>query len=430
MSTPVHKVPPELLSEIFILAVAPLREFGDGESLHFVVRVLCGICRSWRVIARGTPVLWARIEIDSLNSAHDPLLDLQLQLSRTHPLTIYAPRETLYGDVARWQVLEGIPDEVFPHVEELELEWHSHFLATMHTRDFSSLTTALVTILHEYRYDALDFLGKAHALRELLLSFEYPCPSNDEHGQLPTDPTSFVPRMPDFPCLTLLSLDIPNDLPVYAIVPLLAKYTPSLRHIQMYSSETVVWPEKSPTTIHEMPALRSVALHMYTHRLLAHITAPALDFVLLYSGRHCEGDPTESLLDLVRRSKPPIRSFELQGVMYRPSEALVHCLEQTDGLRHLILDDVHWEAGDVPRTIALLKRLVCDHDRPPILPQLRSLSVRFKRNPQPSVVLEVRELLSLVRRSRTKARICAERAVVPLTEFQTNVDEWLEGNMA
>ncbi|KAI4520528.1 hypothetical protein K525DRAFT_203466 [Schizophyllum commune Loenen D] len=412
MSAPVHKLPPELLSEIFILAVVSLREFGDGESLHFVVRVLCGICRPCHVVARGTPVLWARIEIDSLNSAHDPLLDLQLQLSRTHPLTIYAPRETLYGDVARWQVLEGIPDEVFPHVEELELEWHSYFLATMHTRDFSSLTTALVTILHEYRYDALDFLGKAHALRRLLLSFEYPCPPNDEHGQLPTDPTSFVPRMPDFPCLTLLSLDIPNDLPVYAIVPLLAKYAPSLRHIQMYSSETVVWPEKSPTTIHEMPALLSVALHMYTHRLLAHITAPALDFVLLYSDRHCEGDPTESLLDL--------------DVMYRPYDALVRCLEQMNGLQCLFLEDVIWEAGAVPRTMAVLERLVCDEDRRPILPELRSLSVQFRAGPQTSLLPEIRALLSSVRRSRKKACVCAGQAVVPLARFLTNADELLK----
>ncbi|KAL1658429.1 hypothetical protein GGF50DRAFT_120867 [Schizophyllum commune] len=179
-----------------------------------------------------------------------------------------------------------------------------------------------------------------------------------------------------------------------------------------------------------MPALRSVALHMYTHRLLAHITAPALDSVFLYSDMHCEGDPTESLLDLVRRSKPPIRSFELQDVMHRPSEALVYCLKQMDGLRHLILDDVLWEAGEVPRTMAVLKRLVCDEDRRPILPKLRSLSVQFRTGPQTSLLSEIRALLSSVRRSRREACICAGQAVVPLAEFQTNAGELLEGDMA
>ena len=114
---------------------------------------------------------------------------------------------------------------------------------------------------------------------------------------------TFVFGLPDFLCLAFLCLDISNDIPICVIAPLLAKYTSLFRHIEMYSNEAVIWPEKGPTTIHnsKTPALRSVELHMYTHGLLAHITAPALDCVLLYSDKHCEGDPMESLLDLVRR---------------------------------------------------------------------------------------------------------------------------------
>ena len=43
--------------------------------------------------------------------------------------------------------------------------------------------------------------------------------------------------------------------------------------------------------------------------------------------------------------------------MYRPFDALVLCLEQKDGLQRLIMSDVHWEAGEVPRTMAVLERL-------------------------------------------------------------------------
>ena len=43
--------------------------------------------------------------------------------------------------------------------------------------------------------------------------------------------------------------------------------------------------------------------------------------------------------------------------MYRPSDALILCLEQMDGLQRLTLGDVHWEAGEVPRTMAVLERL-------------------------------------------------------------------------
>ena len=121
------------------------------------------------------PILWARITIDYLNDAHDPLLDLQLQLSRNHLLARHGLRESLYSDLAQWKALEGMSDVVFLHLEELELEWHSYFLATMRTRDFSSLTTAVVAILHNYTSDALDFfLGKDSALRRLDLSFDYP----------------------------------------------------------------------------------------------------------------------------------------------------------------------------------------------------------------------------------------------------------------
>ncbi|KAF8341033.1 hypothetical protein F5887DRAFT_1284140 [Amanita rubescens] len=148
---PIHSIPSEVLSEIFILASLTDREFFERPYFYDNERrtlILCAVCSSWRFLAFSTPRLWNRISISVSHVKEDQAkrkaADLVQWISRSRslPLTLHvsgrfsnpsygavpdAPIISVINDhAARWQTL------YFEHFDPSETSllfrnngWHS-----------------------------------------------------------------------------------------------------------------------------------------------------------------------------------------------------------------------------------------------------------------------------------------------------------------
>ncbi|TRM57828.1 hypothetical protein BD626DRAFT_464481 [Schizophyllum amplum] len=403
---PVHRLFPELLSEVFMHAIQNSRP-----CTKFAVRVLCSVCTTWRATARDTPSLWTSIDLEFTDRINDHILYLQLELSRQLSLKVLGWR--LYPSrLAAEQrvVFDGLSDADASRVEEIEVAGDGDLLSLLRLRKLPTLQVATVEVLDYCAPNALGFLASAPVLRSLSMLIVYQCVDNDVISGFP------VPTLPTFPCVTRLQLFIANDFPVSAFFPALSKLAPSLRDLKIIAGEVAGWDETKPAIPCEMPVLRTVELQHYSHILLTYITAPALKDVTLHGdGLHPgEQDPTESLLDLLSRSRPSLRSFSLDDAMQGSADTLLKCIDRMEGLQRLSMEDnEYYGMADSPRMVTVLKELVCDENRPPILPELRSLSVHFQRG-HPRMHPDIAAPLSQVRLSRKVPRVCAGRVVVAM----------------
>ena len=115
---PIHSLPPEILSQIFILtlhidfaAVAELHETPRHSERHLQIfnpLVLCAVCSSWRSLAFATPRLWRRVFIHiPLNlkkgQAEKQTASLIQWIERAHslPLALHISCDYDLDDIAR-----------------------------------------------------------------------------------------------------------------------------------------------------------------------------------------------------------------------------------------------------------------------------------------------------------------------------------------
>ncbi|KAL0576537.1 hypothetical protein V5O48_005429 [Marasmius crinis-equi] len=97
--TPFFRLPPEILTEIFIFAV-DRNKFGRGkDSLSEAVH-LASVCRLWREVALATPVIWAILSVEVELPFSLERLELHLRRSRGVLLTVEmdftTPQKDLY----------------------------------------------------------------------------------------------------------------------------------------------------------------------------------------------------------------------------------------------------------------------------------------------------------------------------------------------
>lgn len=290
-------------------------------------------------------------------------------------------------------------------------------LSRLPARQFSRLRLADVSIINNYNPHALDFLNYAPALRDLTISLLYDCTDDEVLHGFP------IPRSPMFPHLTHLYLCFYNFFPISAFIETISRYAPSLREIATETSINAGWEETRPSAIFEMPALRTANLNYYTHRLLAYITAPVLDSVTFHTHIYSDTDPTDSLLEFLSRSpKPSLRTVSLTDPLRGTADTLERCLERMEGMCELRVRDIGYDATSAPRVVAMLRLLVCEEDKAPVLPELKVFSLEVSDANAPFIDSEIKPPLSLMRWSRRETRICAGCTVVALEKFETNVD--------
>ncbi|KAJ7618161.1 hypothetical protein DFH06DRAFT_1144984 [Mycena polygramma] len=160
--SPLRRVPPELLCEIFVLTLS-----GDGTA-ETPPWYLGQICRSWRFSALAYPSLWSSITIPNSRHSMLPLVQTQLRRSANALLTVHwsrniresgpidpHSRDAVLAECSRWGALrlavEGSIDD---------LEWlqpvAGHLTAL---RKFTLTTCAAPNIP--------DIFGQASSLREV-----------------------------------------------------------------------------------------------------------------------------------------------------------------------------------------------------------------------------------------------------------------------
>ena len=136
---PIHSLPPEILSQIFILtlhidftAVAELYETPRHSERHLQIfnpLVLCEVCSSWRSLAFATPRLWRRVFIHiPLNSkkgqAEKCTAGLIQWIERAHslPLALHISCDYDLDDIARKPSFLSVVNDYATRWESLYLQ--------------------------------------------------------------------------------------------------------------------------------------------------------------------------------------------------------------------------------------------------------------------------------------------------------------------
>ncbi|KAJ7036626.1 hypothetical protein C8F04DRAFT_474856 [Mycena alexandri] len=128
--SPLRRIPPEILAEIFLWTLPPpgRRGFGTTESPW----ILTHVSRRWRAVAISSPALWSALSISFLDNDYPsyPLPMIETQLVRAHNLKIH-----FYGS----QTYDSQPQtEIFPRLTAHASRWEELSLG---------LTSALVPLL-------------------------------------------------------------------------------------------------------------------------------------------------------------------------------------------------------------------------------------------------------------------------------------------
>ncbi|KAL1734159.1 hypothetical protein EV714DRAFT_281279 [Schizophyllum commune] len=299
---PVHRLPPELLSEVFTHAARNLR-WPQTPSLFALT--LCSVCATWRVTARSTPLLWRDIYLNRCmaGNAGNPFLRLHMQLSRQRPLCISSVR----CEVALVEFLSTLPEPDAARLQELVLSENGNTLSKIQARPLPALSRAVITIHDTCPPDAFNVLVNANSLKDLTITYYAECTDEELENGLA------FPRLnntSEFACLTRVNLLLLGDLPIRALFPTFAKFAPTLRELEIGVNSFTDLEDTAPHTINDMPRLRHASLGYHAHAFLAHINAPELDTLRLSNTFHSESSIAFSLPDFLRRSGCPMRSLE------------------------------------------------------------------------------------------------------------------------
>ncbi|KAJ7045143.1 hypothetical protein C8F04DRAFT_989778 [Mycena alexandri] len=112
--SPIRRIPPEILTHIFLLSAPSLEEFKHVPWYDLVERspwTLGRICRRWRAVALASPALWSTIIIHGqydFEPCSLPMLEAQLIRSGAHPLEIFFDYEHSVYDSTADMALEAL----------------------------------------------------------------------------------------------------------------------------------------------------------------------------------------------------------------------------------------------------------------------------------------------------------------------------------
>ncbi|KAL1756824.1 hypothetical protein FB107DRAFT_210482 [Schizophyllum commune] len=367
LCAPVHRLFPELLSEIFVYATksASRAWFSHTSQLAMACK-LASIIAVWRRVARGTPLLWTFL-VAQRGRQWDTYLDQIIPLTGVRPLIAYCP-STMTTELfvtqpathaRRWRVATlyspvraMAPAETRVEASNLE-ELTVHSSGCAHPADREVMDFLAMPRLRSLRLHLTNQFGVGQAL-----SF-----------RMPTRLTSLM-----------LSVWLPGIIS-FDVVGLLGQCGSTLQHLFVVlgnHAENIGW--SMPLS---MPALKSLSLRQDGCILLMYINAPTIKQLTLE-------DPQAFFVELLTRfmeNNNPSTShlthlviIDMPELGAEDTRMLRQCLGRLDRL-----EELHITHSPIP--LDLVRYLILCEDTQPALPNLRTLYLESLPTPEHTAAL-------------------------------------------
>ncbi|KAK7042294.1 hypothetical protein R3P38DRAFT_2889578 [Favolaschia claudopus] len=337
--SPIRRIPPEILSEIFswTSSFERIGTFGAHE-VAMPPWDLTHVCRAWRAVARGDSELWSRIRISTRASTSPTLpsypieaLEAQLSLSHTASLGV------------EFLVHSTNSEAALPLLETLVLHCDRWKLFTFKSLDMSLIPSLVHIHGRLNRLESLTIIGD-----DLNDAFNWPSEYTDMFSVAPrlrevrlsdSSMRSFSPRI-SFPCenVTHLRLYCLSDW----FYQTLCK-TPSLVECEILACDV---PNLSVPVV-EIPSLRRLtALTVQKAPLTSFIRAPNLDFLSL-SGI------IDNVPAFIQDSRCRLTTLRLADIYHGP-DTILNLLQCTPTLSNLAITLFDFTATAVEIILAAL----------------------------------------------------------------------------
>ncbi|KAI4526901.1 hypothetical protein K525DRAFT_264665 [Schizophyllum commune Loenen D] len=331
---PVWRLPPELLSDIFL----HYKALHDDRSAcaHFMAR-LAHVCFVWREVARDTPALWTHFTSKRCSRMPEVVNADLVALSRTAPITVHHD-----CDDPEDRVLLRLLDQLQPHAAR----WGSLKLSGR-VRTFAQLPLVALPALREVSltfYDTwpsavefdevLLFLEEAPRLERLAVSSDSITWDEDEE-----EDEFMTFQVPQFNRLTHLSVNLPHArLSKDDFMLGLAPFTDSLVSMSLHA-DLFVPPAHLDHTAEPtpFPALRTLDLSQTAGDILPFIIAPSLDELSLTEAEAIPFVSLAAFAALPGNAIASLRKATLTAIRPWDYDAVYQCLERMDGLQELYL---------------------------------------------------------------------------------------------
>ncbi|KAJ7151813.1 hypothetical protein C8R43DRAFT_483258 [Mycena crocata] len=345
--SPIRRLPPEILGEIFSFAVDASFHFGDisevsGPASNHAPWLLTRVCRHWAAVALAAPTLWSMVflDLDGLEERGAvPMTKLCLQRSGTVPLTVKIVYE-------RDDDLEFDSNLVFDTVIGASERWRSADLnvrlplllqlATIHGH-LSALTTLTISLdltLDDLQVDPRfrDSFAIAPNLRSLCAVFW-----DDSH-------LCRAPFSLSWDQLTRLSTTATSNTEV---LTLLEKLPAIVECKFQYETTNAISP--APGLI-RLPYLRSLTLQLEEEffsatqppnaypSLLAFLETPRLERLTTHNT--ADVDAVHGLL-MRSACAPSMRALQFHSLARPPHDAILHLAGSLPALETLEIGDLN-----------------------------------------------------------------------------------------
>ncbi|KAJ6526462.1 hypothetical protein B0H19DRAFT_1197470 [Mycena capillaripes] len=328
--SPIHRIPAEILAEIFVFCVQNSRHRYDAEdgcwypNYSYSVddppespTALTHVCAFWRDVAVNTPRLWDFLTVyfpkttpNGVESYTTSIVEALVRRSHPHPIAVViGSADFNYGNgvpldfLSTLASLPDFGDRVSTLSLQIAIPYFQYLLAKVPTPTFSRLeaVTLRLTVIRGWKLtlnDILEFFRLSPRLHSIGVDYR------DLTAEILT---------PNFPWSNLTDLHLTSPLNYVEMRVILACCT-SLRRCSFDGMITSFAPLRGDPTMHTLPALETLRLRTTT-------VGPSFVFFevfMLPNLRHLDanlyGWTAEPLLSLQERSRFALTSLLLEHV--------------------------------------------------------------------------------------------------------------------
>ena len=351
--SPIRRLPPELLSEIFHNC---LPQNYDGEAAHKAVMLPSHVCQHWRDVALSTPTLWTNIVLrvtDKNFESRVALVTTWFSRSGGSPLSF-----TLKG----YENVQPIIAFLLQHCNR----WQCINLSV----PFNTLRCLETAKGHLQRLEILQIDTHTRGDPASPYSAEHIFESAPRLWKVSLD-CRFMWNGPSGSWAQLAELDAGGASCTTGDCLALLQSMQNLRKLRIYVGSGVV--EGHRCFVHPL-----VSLHLLgKHHILDHITLPSL--CNLSVDEIDFGWPHFQFISFLERSAPPLRSFSFEVPMEIDSiwhDNIIQILQHMSSLHSLCLMCNCCEVGDICSFMRRLSPRTLENGRvDSLIPKLNAVSI-------------------------------------------------------